>query len=201
MSKMEGNGGILRTLPAILLPPYRGHSAVVGCPPPQAVTFDIPFHTTSPHFPASQQVATLAAAALWGLSTSSGCRRSLAEVGSVPIVITAIKRSLKLGPQASVTQVSVTAASVTAPPGGAQEEAVAAREGEAEGEGGRMRTCAGEGAAGGYGSSGGGYGAIGSDVRVTEAQRAEFQRHLMGAFAMLMVRGGICLVGEPGGRG
>lgn len=108
----------------------------------------------------------------------------------VPIVIAAIKRSLKLGPQASVTQASVTHASVTASPEGTGEEAAAAGEGEAEGEGGRIRTRAGEGASGGYGSSGGGYGAVGSDARVTEAQRAEFQRHLMGAFAMLMVRAG-----------
>ena len=42
------------------------------------------------------QSASIAAAALWGLSTTSVCRRKLSKLGAIPIVIRNIKRTLAM---------------------------------------------------------------------------------------------------------
>ena len=44
------------------------------------------------------QVVSIGAAAIWGLATTSACRRSLADLDAVHAVVAAIKRSLKLVP-------------------------------------------------------------------------------------------------------
>lgn len=50
-----------------------------------------------PLFPAAcVQVSTMAAAAVWGLATSAGCRRNLSEVDAIPIIVNSIKRTLKM---------------------------------------------------------------------------------------------------------
>ncbi len=41
-------------------------------------------------------VASTGAAAVWGLATSSSCRRSLADLDIVPVIVACIKRSLKM---------------------------------------------------------------------------------------------------------
>ena len=48
----------------------------------------------TPH--ALRQAASIAAAALWGLSTTSVCRRKLSKLGAIPIVIRNIKRTLSM---------------------------------------------------------------------------------------------------------
>ena len=41
-------------------------------------------------------VSTTAAAAIWGLATTGGCRRCLAELDAVPIILGAINKTLTM---------------------------------------------------------------------------------------------------------
>ena len=52
--------------------------------------------TMHPSYPTLRQAASIAAAALWGLSTTSVCRRKLSKLGAIPIVIRNIKRTLSM---------------------------------------------------------------------------------------------------------
>ena len=77
---------------------------------------------------------------MWGLATTSSCRRSLADLDVIPTIVGAIKRSLKLTPIPNPE------------PGVADQDDLDSPEGT-----------------------------------VTESLRATFQRHLIGALAMLLV--------------
>ena len=98
---------------------------------------------SSPHCHLSPpKISSVGAAAVWGLATTSTCRRSLAALDVIPKLFAAIKRSLKLQTVPDPDPADVAS-------------------GEAE--------------------------AVADVGSVTESLRSTFQRHLIGALAMLLV--------------